>query len=130
AVTLTGSVRAGAAVAEVAGREIKRTVLELGGSDPFVVMPSAPLAETVAQAVKARVQNNGQSCIAAKRFIVHEAAYDEFERHFVEGFRRLKVGDPMLEDTDVGPLAQAGAIDALERQVQTAVKAGGRVLFG
>ncbi len=130
AVTLTGSVGAGSAVAAIAGKQIKRTVLELGGSDPFVVMPSAPLAKTVEQAVKARVQNNGQSCIAAKRFIVHTAIYDEFEKLFVAAFRDLRVGDPMLPDTDIGPLAQAQAVDTLEKQIQAGIKSGARVLVG
>jgi succinate-semialdehyde dehydrogenase/glutarate-semialdehyde dehydrogenase len=130
AVTLTGSVGAGRLVAAQAGRQIKRTVLELGGSDPFLVMPSAPLAATVEQAVKARVQNNGQTCIAAKRFIVHAEIYEKFETMLVEAFRRLRVGDPMLPETEVGPLAQARAVDALERQVRAAVQAGARVLTG
>jgi succinate-semialdehyde dehydrogenase/glutarate-semialdehyde dehydrogenase len=130
AVTLTGSVAAGSAVAAVAGKQIKRTVLELGGSDPFLVMPSAPLAATVGEAVKARVQNNGQSCIAAKRFIVHTAIYDEFEKLFVAAFRRLRLGDPLLPGTDVGPLAQAQAVETLERQVQAGVESGARVLVG
>jgi succinate-semialdehyde dehydrogenase/glutarate-semialdehyde dehydrogenase len=130
AVTLTGSVRAGAAVAAIAGRQIKRSVLELGGSDPFIVMPSAPLAATVEQAVKARVQNNGQSCIAAKRFIVHGDVYDVFRAEFIKAFARLRVGDPALPDTDIGPLCQASAVDALERQVRLAVEAGARVLIG
>jgi len=130
AVTLTGSVAAGSAVAAVAGKQIKRSVLELGGSDPFVVMPSAPLAATVGQAVKARVQNNGQSCIAAKRFIVHTAIYDEFEKLFVAAFRRLRVGDPLLPETDIGPLAQAQAVETLEKQVQAGVESGARVLTG
>jgi len=130
AVTLTGSVGAGSSVAAIAGKQIKRTVLELGGSDPFVVMPSAPLAETVRQAVKARVQNNGQSCIAAKRFVVHAAIYDEFERLFVEAFRQLRMGDPLLPGTDVGPLAQAQAVDTLEKQVQAGMESGARVLVG
>jgi succinate-semialdehyde dehydrogenase/glutarate-semialdehyde dehydrogenase len=130
AVTLTGSIGAGSAVAAIAGKQIKRTVLELGGSDPFVVMPSAPLADTVEQAVKTRVQNNGQSCIAAKRFIVHTAIYDEFERLFVEAFRKLRVGDPMLPDTDIGPLAQEKAVATLQKQVQAGIKAGARVLIG
>jgi succinate-semialdehyde dehydrogenase/glutarate-semialdehyde dehydrogenase len=130
AVTLTGSVGAGSSVAAIAGKQIKRTVLELGGSDPFVIMPSAPLAATVEQAVKARVQNNGQSCIAAKRFIVHMSIYDEFEELFAKAFRRLKTGDPLLPDTDVGPLAQAQAVDSLEKQVQAGIKAGARVLVG
>ena len=130
AVTLTGSVAAGSAVAAIAGKQIKRSVLELGGSDPFLVMPSAPLAETVEKAVTARVQNNGQSCIAAKRFIVHTAIYDEFEKLFVAAFRRLRMGDPLLAETDIGPLAQARAVDALDGQVQTAIKAGARLLTG
>ena len=130
AVTLTGSVGAGRAVASIAGKKIKPCVLELGGSDPFVVMPSAPLPETVEQAVKARVQNNGQSCIAAKRFIVHAAVYDEFEKLFTAAFRRLRMGDPLLAETDIGPLAQAQAVDTLEAQVQAAVKSGARVLVG
>jgi succinate-semialdehyde dehydrogenase/glutarate-semialdehyde dehydrogenase len=130
AVTLTGSVGAGGSVAAIAGKQIKRTVLELGGSDPFVVMPSAPLAATVEQAVKARVQNNGQSCIAAKRFIVHTDIYGEFEKLFVAAFRRLRVGDPLLPETDIGPLAQAQAVETLEKQVQAGIKAGARVLAG
>jgi succinate-semialdehyde dehydrogenase/glutarate-semialdehyde dehydrogenase len=130
AVTLTGSVGAGRAVAAAAGRAIKRTVLELGGSDPFIVMPSAPLAATVEQAVKARVQNNGQSCVAAKRFIVHAEIYEKFEALFVEAVGRLRVGDPMLPETDVGPLAQARAVETLEKQVNTGVAAGARLLIG
>ena len=130
AVTLTGSVEAGSAVAAIAGKKIKRTVLELGGSDPFVVMPSAPLAATVDQAVKARVQNNGQSCIAAKRFIVHAGIYDEFENLFVAAFKNLRVGDPLQPETDVGPLAQAQAVATLENQVRAGVESGARVLTG
>jgi succinate-semialdehyde dehydrogenase/glutarate-semialdehyde dehydrogenase len=130
AVTLTGSVGAGRAVAAAAGEAIKRTVLELGGNDPFVVMPSAPIAATVEQAVKARVQNNGQSCIAAKRFIVHAEIYEKFEAQFVEAFRKLRVGDPILPETDIGPLAQARAVETLKAQVHTGVEAGARVLIG
>ena len=105
AATLTGSTPAGRAVARVAGEEIKKTVLELGGSDPFVVLPSADLDKAAEVAVIARCQNNGQSCIAAKRFIVHEAVADEFERRFVERMAALRLGDPMDEATDLGPLA-------------------------
>jgi succinate-semialdehyde dehydrogenase / glutarate-semialdehyde dehydrogenase len=130
AVTLTGSVGAGSAVAAIAGKKIKRTVLELGGSDPFIVMPSAPLAATVQHAVQARVLNNGQSCIAAKRFIVHADIYDEFEKIFVAAFKNLRMGDPVLPETEVGPLAQEKAVETLERQVRTGVKAGARVLTG
>ena len=130
AATLTGSVGAGRSVAAIAGRQLKPIVLELGGSDPFLVMPSAPLEATVAQAVKGRVQNNGQSCIAAKRFVVHTAIYDEFEEQFVAAFRKLRVGDPMDPNTDIGPLAQARAVDTLEKQVQAGVEAGARILTG
>ena len=105
-------------------------MLELGGSDPFVVMPSANLDETVDTAVRARTINNGQSCIAAKRFIVHERIYDEFERRFVESMRALKVGDPMQPETNIGPLATQQIRDDLEAQVRKAVESGARVLTG
>jgi succinate-semialdehyde dehydrogenase/glutarate-semialdehyde dehydrogenase len=130
AVTLTGSVEAGRSVAAAAGRRIKKSVLELGGSDPFIVMPSCDLPQTVATAVQARVVNNGQSCIAAKRFIVHERIAGEFERRFVERMRSLKVGDPMDESTDVGPLATEDVLQGLEDQVRRTVEAGARVLCG
>jgi succinate-semialdehyde dehydrogenase/glutarate-semialdehyde dehydrogenase len=130
AATLTGSERAGSQVASQAGKRIKKTVLELGGSDPFIVMPSADLEETVQTAVKARTINNGQSCIAAKRFIVAEPIADEFERRFVQGMEALKVGDPMEETTDVGPLAMEQIVRDLERQVGKSVEAGAKILTG
>ncbi len=130
AVTLTGSVGAGSSVAATAGKEIKKTVLELGGSDPFIVMPSADLERAVATAVQARVINNGQSCIAAKRFIVHERIAGEFEQKFVERMASLKVGDPMDATTDVGPLATADGVRSLEEQVNESVRMGTRVLTG
>jgi succinate-semialdehyde dehydrogenase/glutarate-semialdehyde dehydrogenase len=130
AATLTGSVGAGRSVAAAAGRQIKKVVLELGGSDPFIVMPSCNLERTVATAVQARTINNGQSCIAAKRFIVHEQVADRFERAFVERMRSLTVGDPMDEQTDVGPLATGEVLDGLEQQVRRSVEAGARVLCG
>jgi succinate-semialdehyde dehydrogenase / glutarate-semialdehyde dehydrogenase len=130
AVTLTGSNTAGSQVASAAGKAIKKTVLELGGSDPFVVMPGADLQAAVATAVKARIVNNGQSCIAAKRFIVHEKVADEFERGFVERMASLTVGDPMDPSTDVGPLATEAQLRTITDQVERAVRAGARVLTG
>ena len=130
AVTLTGSVGAGSSVAAAAGKQIKKSVLELGGSDPFIVMPSADLDRAVATAVQARVINNGQSCIAAKRFIVDETIYDQFAQKFVERMAALKVGDPMDPATDVGPLATADVLRGLEEQVNQTVKMGARVLLG
>jgi succinate-semialdehyde dehydrogenase / glutarate-semialdehyde dehydrogenase len=130
AVTLTGSDAAGSKVAEQAGKYIKKTVMELGGSDPFIVLPSAHLEAAVKTAIAARNINNGQSCIAAKRFIVHTRVYGEFERRMVEGLERLKVGDPMREDTDVGPLATEQILETVQGQVDASVKAGARLLTG
>jgi succinate-semialdehyde dehydrogenase/glutarate-semialdehyde dehydrogenase len=130
AVTLTGSNTAGSQVASAAGKVFKKTVLELGGSDPFIVMPDADLPTAIATAVKARIVNNGQSCIAAKRFIVHEAVADEFERGFVAGMAGLTVGDPMDGKTDIGPLATEGQLRTIADQVDRAVQAGARVLTG
>jgi succinate-semialdehyde dehydrogenase/glutarate-semialdehyde dehydrogenase len=130
AVTLTGSNAAGEAVAARAGRSIKKSVLELGGSDPFIVMPSADMDAAAATAVRARAINNGQSCIAAKRFIAAADVYDDFLARFVAGMRALKVGDPMREDTDVGPLATKAIRDELHDQVSRSVAAGARVLTG
>jgi succinate-semialdehyde dehydrogenase / glutarate-semialdehyde dehydrogenase len=130
AATLTGSTPAGASVAAIAGSEIKKVVLELGGSDPFVVMPSADVPGAAQVAVFARLLNNGQSCIAAKRFIVHDAVYDEFERLFTEGMAGKKLGDPMDEATDVGPLASEQQRDDIEKLVADAVANGARVLCG
>lgn len=130
AATLTGSGPAGQAVAAIAGDAIKKTVLELGGSDPFIVMPSADLARAAKVAAFARTLNNGQSCIAAKRFIVHQAVADDFERLFVEAMSALRVGDPMSETTDIGPLAtESGRRDVVEL-VEDAVGKGARVLCG
>jgi succinate-semialdehyde dehydrogenase/glutarate-semialdehyde dehydrogenase len=130
AATLTGSEGAGSDVASVAGARIKKTVLELGGSDPFIVLPSADVAKAAEWAVKARTVNNGQSCIAAKRFIVHERVADDFERRFADGLRRLKVGDPMAADTDVGPLATPQLVDDLERQLRDSIAMGARLVVG
>jgi len=130
AATLTGSEPAGQAVAAIAGDEIKKVVLELGGSDPFIVMPSADLEAAAKVAAVARLLNNGQSCIAAKRFIVHEAVYDTFERLFTEQMSGKQVGDPMLDSTDVGPLASEQQRDDVEKLVVDAVANGARVLCG
>jgi succinate-semialdehyde dehydrogenase/glutarate-semialdehyde dehydrogenase len=130
AVTLTGSDSTGARVAEAAGRALKKTVLELGGSDPFIVLEDADLDAAVDVAVKARFQNSGQSCIAAKRFIVVEAVADEFEQRFTERVRQLRLGDPLDRETEVGPLARGDLRDQLHRQVRQSVKEGARVLHG
>ncbi|MEU9040847.1 MULTISPECIES: NADP-dependent succinic semialdehyde dehydrogenase [unclassified Kitasatospora] len=130
AVTLTGSEPAGRAVAATAADVVKKAVLELGGSDPFVVLPSADLDAAVQTAVRARAQNNGQSCIAAKRFIVHTDVYDRFTAGFAEAMRSLRVGDPMDEATDVGPLASRQGRDDLEELVEDARTHGARVECG
>jgi len=130
AVTLTGSETAGSEVASVAGRVIKKTVLELGGSDPFIVMPSADLETAAKVAVRARMVNNGESCIAAKRFIVHENIYAEFERRFVAGMEALTMGDPLDSQTDVGPLATPKIRDDVAAQVEQSVAAGARLVTG
>jgi succinate-semialdehyde dehydrogenase/glutarate-semialdehyde dehydrogenase len=130
AATLTGSEPAGIALASAAGKQIKKVVLELGGSDPFIVLESANLEEAVAIGVKARMLNNGQSCIAAKRFIVSESIADEFQSQLIAKFQVLTIGDPMQPDTDIGPLATPTIRSELEQQVQTAVKQGGKILFG
>jgi succinate-semialdehyde dehydrogenase/glutarate-semialdehyde dehydrogenase len=128
--SLTGSEQAGRQVAGAAGRQIKKTVLELGGSDPFIVMPSADLTAAIETAVKARVVNSGQSCIAAKRFIVAEAVADAFERGFTAKMGALKVGDPLDPATEVGPLATKSVLTDLDDQVRRSVAAGARVLTG
>ncbi len=130
AATLTGSEPAGISLAVAAGKQIKKTVLELGGSDPFIVLESADLETAVVTATTARMLNNGQSCIAAKRFIVAEAIADKFEKLLLEKFEALKVGDPMQPDTDLGPLATPGILQDLDQQVQSATKSGGKVLTG
>ncbi|MBD2458438.1 NAD-dependent succinate-semialdehyde dehydrogenase [Nostoc sp. FACHB-87] len=130
AATLTGSEPAGASLAANAGKHIKKTVLELGGSDPFIVLASADIAAAAATATAARMLNNGQSCIAAKRFIVEEAIADQFEKLLLDKFLALKVGDPMQSDTDLGPLATPDILQELDQQVQVAKQSGGKVLTG
>ncbi|AFZ47551.1 Aldehyde Dehydrogenase [Cyanobacterium stanieri PCC 7202] len=130
AVTLTGSELAGQKVASVAGEELKKSVLELGGSDPFIVLEDADIEEAVEVAVTARMLNNGQSCIAAKRFIVVEAIAPTFEKMLLERFQALKIGDPMAEDTDIGPLATPSILEELDQQVQKSVECGAKVLIG
>jgi succinate-semialdehyde dehydrogenase / glutarate-semialdehyde dehydrogenase len=130
AATLTGSEGAGRSVAEIAGRVLKKTVLELGGSDPFIVMPSADVDRAAEVATTSRCQNNGQSCIAAKRFLVHADVYDEFADAFVAKMSGLVVDDPMAEGTDVGPLATERGREDVEEQVRDAVARGARVRSG
>ena len=130
AVTLTGSDRAGSAVASTAGRELKKSVLELGGSDPFIVMPSANLDDALSTGVKSRMVNSGQSCIAAKRFIIADAIYDNYVAKFVEKMKSLKSGDPMMETTEVAPLSSENILQGVDEQVQKSVAAGAKVLCG
>jgi succinate-semialdehyde dehydrogenase/glutarate-semialdehyde dehydrogenase len=130
AVTLTGSEGAGRSVASAAGKHLKKCVVELGGSDPFMVMPSADLDQAVSTAVTARMINNGQSCIAAKRFIIHEKIYEEFLKGFVAGVAAVRVGDPMNEKTQLGPLATVAIREDLDKQVKASVAAGAKVLTG
>lgn len=130
AATLTGSEPAGASLAAAAGKHLKKVVLELGGSDPFIVLPSADLEAAVSTAVTARMINNGQSCIAAKRFIVAEVIADEFTQRLIQKYHALKVGDPMLPETEIGPLATPKILQDLDQQVQTSVAKGAKVLTG
>ena len=130
AVWLTGSDAAGSAVGGQAGAQIKKSVLELGGSDPFIVMPSADLAQAVRTGVIARTGNSGQSCVSAKRFIIAEEVYEEFEQAFIEEMKCLRVGDPFEEATQIGPLASREALRKLEAQIDASIAAGARVLLG
>ncbi len=130
AVTLTGSEGAGIKVGEAAGHNLKKVVLELGGSDPFIVMPSADVQEAAEIAVKARLQNGGQSCICAKRMIVHEEVYDAFMEIFTTGMKNYNIGDPMDEDTQMGPMSSIGARDDIVKQLEKAVQSGAIKLFG
>jgi succinate-semialdehyde dehydrogenase / glutarate-semialdehyde dehydrogenase len=130
AVTLTGSEKAGSAVASTAAREIKKSVLELGGSDAFIVMPSADFENAIATAVKARMINTGQSCIAAKRFFISDKIYDKFLQQFLERVRALKVGDPLDETTEIGPLATEQILNGVHEQVQKSIAAGAKLLTG
>jgi succinate-semialdehyde dehydrogenase/glutarate-semialdehyde dehydrogenase len=130
AITLTGSDRAGESVAAAAGKQLKKTVLELGGSDPFIVLADADPAAVAGQAAKARTINSGQSCIAAKRFIVDEAIADRFENAFAEQMKNLQVGDPLDRATEVGPLAREDLVDSLDEQVRRTISAGAKLLAG
>ncbi|MGZ6143265.1 MAG: NAD-dependent succinate-semialdehyde dehydrogenase [Myxococcales bacterium] len=130
AATLTGSDGAGRSLGSAAGAQLKKTVLELGGSDPFVVLPSADLEKAVSVAVAARIQNAGQSCIAAKRFIVHREIADEFEKRFVEKMSALRIGDPQDDATEIGPLASKQVLDDLDHQVRRAVERGAKLACG
>lgn len=129
-ISLTGSEKAGGIVASQAGKSIKHTVLELGGSDPFIVLDDANIEEAVKMGVKARMQNAGQSCIAAKRFIINEKVADVFIQKYVEQVNNLKIGNPLLEDTDVGPMARNDLRETLAKQIEDTIKEGGRLLTG
>ncbi len=130
AATVTGSEDAGRAIAAQAGYLLKKVVLELGGSDPFVIMPSARIADAITAAVKSRTANGGQSCIAAKRFIVHNDVFAEVQRGMVAEMERLRIGDPAKRETEIGPMASAQALTRLEQQIKACVAAGGRILTG
>ena len=130
AATLTGSELAGKKVSEVCGRNLKKTVMELGGSDPFIVLEDADIDAAVTTAVTARLINNGQSCIASKRFIVVEKVYDKFESKFVDAMKKIKVGDPMESDTQLGPIAREDLLNELDEQVNQSVKKGATILCG
>jgi succinate-semialdehyde dehydrogenase / glutarate-semialdehyde dehydrogenase len=130
AVTLTGSEKAGSAVASVAAREIKKAVLELGGSDPFILMPSADFEDAISTAIKARTLNSGQSCIAAKRFFIADKVYDKFLDEFVKRMRSLKIGDPLDETTEIAPLATEQILNGVHDQVQKSIAAGAKLLTG
>ena len=130
AATLTGSEGAGSAVASQAGKHLKKVVLELGGSDPFIVMPSADIEQAVKDAVFARIQNNGQSCICGKRTIVHADIYDDFSEKFIAALKAAKLGDPMEDDTELGPLSSEGQRDTVQKQVAKAQDEGCTLLFG
>jgi succinate-semialdehyde dehydrogenase/glutarate-semialdehyde dehydrogenase len=130
AVTLTGSERAGSAVASLAGKYLKKSLLELGGNNAFIVLDDADIDEAVKTALVARMLNCGQSCIAAKRFILLESVYDEFVEKFVAGVKAMKAGDPLEESTQVGPLARKDLADQLQAQVEKSIKAGAKLLLG
>ena len=130
AVSLTGSERAGSAVAAIAGKHIKRSLLELGGSNAFMVWPDADMDKTIQTALTARMMNCGQSCIAAKRFLIHEDVYDEFVEKFVQGVAEMKSGDPLEDDTKIGTMARIDLADELQKQIQDSVKAGAELLLG
>jgi succinate-semialdehyde dehydrogenase/glutarate-semialdehyde dehydrogenase len=130
AVTLTGSERAGSAVASAAGREVKKSVLELGGSDPFIVMPSANFDDAISTGLKSRMVNSGQSCIAAKRFIIADAIYDKYVAQFAEKMRKMKLGDPVDEVTEVAPLSSDNILRGVDEQVKKSVAAGAKILCG
>ncbi|WP_127844801.1 NAD-dependent succinate-semialdehyde dehydrogenase [Psychroflexus aestuariivivens] len=130
AITLTGSEKAGSTVAQIAGKHLKKSLLELGGSNAFIILEDADLDLAIKTAVKARMLNSGQSCIAAKRFIIHESVYDKFVSEFINEVRQLEVGDPALETTEIGPLARKDLADELQKQVRTSILQGAELLLG